>query len=452
METRFNHLILILIGLMLQACTDFLDIKPDKNMVIPEKLEHFQAILDNSAVMNSGSAHLLGEIGGDNYYILKTVWQALSNAYERNAHIWAADIFEGTSSTDWNNPSFIIFHTNLVLEGADKLSSKEGQTAAWKNVKGSALFLRAYSQYQMAQLFCKTYIPGSASSDPGIPLRLDSDMTVKTVRSTVEETYSQIIKDVKTAAELLPVAPLAKTRPSRPAAHAFLARIYLQMQDYTNALHYASLSWNEYNTLIDYNSLDPLASFPFKLYNEEVIFHSNTYSSAILNPNRLSVSTELYDSYHKDDLRKACYYTAVPDRVRYKGSYMGTSAFFTGISTDEVIITMAECYVRLGKIPEAKSSLNLLLEKRYKKGTFKPVDINENELLEFVLKERRKELPFRGIRWSDLKRLNLDSKFAKSISRVWGNEIITLEPGSNRYVFPIPDQVIRLTGIEQNAR
>lgn len=131
---------------------------------------------------------------------------------------------------------------------------------------------------------------------------------------------------------------------------------------------------------------------------------------------------------------------------------MGTSAFFTGISTDEVIITMAECYVRLGKIPEAKSSLNLLLEKRYKKGTFKPVDINENELLEFVLKERRKELPFRGIRWSDLKRLNLDSKFAKSISRVWGNEIITLEPGSNRYVFPIPDQVIRLTGIEQNAR
>ncbi|MCD8540462.1 MAG: RagB/SusD family nutrient uptake outer membrane protein [Leadbetterella sp.] len=421
-------------------------------MVIPGKLEDIQGLLDNSPVMNNRSVHYLAEISGDDYFVLKTAWQALNNAYEKNGHVWATDIFAGSASLDWNNASYIIFLANLALEGLTKIAGSGEQTEAWRNVKGSALFMRACTQYQLAQIFCKTYMPGSAASDPGIPLRMDSDMTIKTVRATVEETYRQIVKDMKEAAELLPLTPSAKTRPSRPAANAHLARVYLQMQDYENALNHASLSWKEYNTLIDYNTLDSLANYPFKLFNEEVIFHSNIPILVILNRSRHSVSPELYDSYDKDDLRKVCYYTPASGRVQYKGSYTGSNTFFTGISTGEVLVIMAECYARLGKIPEAVSSLNQLLHTRYKRGTFETVDVKEGELLDFVLKERRKELPFRGIRWSDLKRLNLDPRFAKSISRVWEDETITLEPGSDRYVLPIPDQVIKLTGIEQNVR
>ena len=75
-----------------------------------------------------------------------------------------------------------------------------------------------------------------------------------------------------------------------------------------------------------------------------------------------------------------------------------------------------------------------------------------DEALSLILQERRKELVYRNLRWTDLRRLNLEPKFAKSIKRtIKGTEYI-LEPNDGRYVFAIPDDEIKISGIEQNMR
>jgi hypothetical protein len=105
----------------------------------------------------------------------------------------------------------------------------------------------------------------------------------------------------------------------------------------------------------------------------------------------------------------------------------------------------------MGNASAAMNDLNTLLMKRWKTGTFIPYTaINATDALSKILTERRKELLMRGIRWSDLRRLNKEPQFAKTLIRVIGGQTYYLYPNDKRYVFPIPLQIIQMTGVPQN--
>ena len=72
-------------------------------------------------------------------------------------------------------------------------------------------------------------------------------------------------------------------------------------------------------------------------------------------------------------------------------------------------------------------------------------------VLETVLEERRKELVWRSIRWSDIKRLNRDGKGIELVREI-GDKKYTLSPNDLRYVLPIPDDEIAFSGLTQNKR
>jgi hypothetical protein len=112
----------------------------------------------------------------------------------------------------------------------------------------------------------------------------------------------------------------------------------------------------------------------------------------------------------------------------------------------------AEANARAGKPEAALRDLNELLEKRWRTGTFIPYTTNtQNGLLELVLKERRKELLMRGLRWMDVKRLNREGTNIVMQRKIKGN-VYTLPPNDKRYAMAIPEDVITLSGIAQNPR
>ncbi|WP_187444139.1 RagB/SusD family nutrient uptake outer membrane protein [Sphingobacterium phlebotomi] len=115
----------------------------------------------------------------------------------------------------------------------------------------------------------------------------------------------------------------------------------------------------------------------------------------------------------------------------------------------------AECEARVGDVDKASLALNTLLEKRWQRNEYVPILQNDrNTLLEIVLLERRKQLLKRGLRWSDLRRLNKDSRFAKVLTREIefdGNiETYELRPNDVQYTYPIPLAVIEQQAYEQN--
>jgi hypothetical protein len=64
-----------------------------------------------------------------------------------------------------------------------------------------------------------------------MPLRLDPDMNIPSVRSSVQQTFEQILKDLHEAVNLLPVKQIATSRPSKVVALGYLARTYQYMGD-----------------------------------------------------------------------------------------------------------------------------------------------------------------------------------------------------------------------------
>ncbi len=453
-----NSILLFVMAVGFIACekqTAWLDAKSDKADVVPSTLADLQAVLDNDNVMNKNSP-ALGTVGSDNYYTPFATWQSVPSKQARNAYLWAKDIFEGSSSTDWLACYQAIEYANIALDGLKKIKPSPSDILQWNNIRGSALFYRANASYDLAQLFAEPYNKNTVANYLGIPLRLSSDVNIVSIRNSLEQTYNQILTDLNEAKKLLPENALYKTRPSKLSVDALLSRVYLSMQDYDKALLHAGDVLSVYNDLIDFNTINTSPTFTMPNYqadNKEVVFYSNSLSYGIGGYPSL-VDTVLYQSYHADDLRRTVFYFSRPAGITFRGNYTGTGATFSGISINEIYLIRAECYARLGNTTEAMNDLNTLLRKRWAVGTFIPLTAsNMNEAIKIILTERRKELPFNAnLRWQDLRRLNQDPEYAVTIRRELNGEIYTLPPDDDRYVYPIPPDEIRLSGIQQNPR
>ncbi|MBO9684363.1 MAG: RagB/SusD family nutrient uptake outer membrane protein [Flavisolibacter sp.] len=444
--------LLVFIIILSASCKKYLDLKPDKTLAVPTTIADLQALLDNNEKMNTNRPSL-GEVSADDYYLTNTNYAAVS-LISRNAYIWDTAVNSTTIPNSWSYAFDPVYFSNVVLEKIDKISFSEQTKIAWNNVKGSALFFRARSFLAVAWIWAKAFDPPTANTDLGIPLRLTSDFNTPSKRSNLQQTYDQIIDDLKNAIGLLPVKPANAMRPSKPAAYALLARTYLSMRQYDKAGLYADSCLQLYNQLLDYNDLNASQFHPVARFNKEVIFHStmefvyyNLYYSYS------SVDSNLYNSYDSNDLRRTIFLKANPDGSHYfAGSYDNSANLFNGIATDEIYLIRAECFARANNVQSALNDLNTLLEKRWRKGSFVPFSATTApEALNLILLERRKELLFRDLRWSDVKRFNKEGANI-ILKRIVNSQSFTLQPNENRYALPLPPDVVNLSGMQQNRR
>jgi hypothetical protein len=428
---------------------------------VPTTFEDFQLLLDNDDVMKE--TPILGELSADNYFLNNDYW-ILLNTVEKNAYTWNKDIYEAEVNIgDWNFSYKQVFYANVILNGLDNMPSYNKNTREWNTFRGSALFIRGYAFYNLAQVFAPVYDEATANAlNSGIPLRMTPNIDEPTRRSTVSETYEQILADLEEASRLLPdtISYNYRNRPSRPAALALLARVHLSMRSYEEANKYANSCLLLYNTLMDYNDrtfVNPNATRPFEKRNPETMYQSvlHSHTNVLLGnfTKDCIIDSGLYKSYSVNDLRKTAFFAINNFNQPYlKGTYNGTNFMFSGMATDEMYIIKAECSARAGRNDEAINTINTLLFKRFRTGTFVPYTTSTvGNVLDFVLSERRKELPFRGVRWSDLRRLNKEGHNIK-VKRILNTQSYELLPNSSKYVLPIPTEVITLTGIPQNIR
>jgi pentatricopeptide repeat protein len=114
-----------------------------------------------------------------------------------------------------------------------------------------------------------------------------------------------------------------------------------------------------------------------------------------------------------------------------------------GLTVNETWLIKAECLARAGKKDDAVKMLNDLRKKRFKPADYADLSAASNdEALQLVVDERRREFFGSGLRWLDQRRLNKDPQFAKTVTRVFNNVTYTLEPNSNGYVFPLANFMV----------
>ncbi|WP_431294556.1 RagB/SusD family nutrient uptake outer membrane protein [Pedobacter sp. P26] len=460
-----NILPILLLSMLSLSCKKFIDIKKNSDQSFLETAKDCQLLLDNYELFNTGYP-IDGEISADDYYLKDSRYNSDPVTLEdRSIYSWQPQAIRNAADL-WKGPYNKIYHANLIMETLDKLVGKE-PVAVLSNLRGSALFFRAYSLWNLAQLYASPF-GSQTGQDQGLPIRLMSDINDVQARATVGDTYARIVQDLKEAAALLNVTSTISSRPNKAAAYAMLSRVYLSMGDYPNALASSSSALALKSNLIDFNTLNPASFAPFVQFNTEVIFHSTIFNqNAVLEPGYGDEDLAIIDpsviaSFDSDDLRKTILFkenTDVPvpsGTFRFTGNHesaVGSSKLFNGLAVDELYLTRAECYARAGNASSAMADLNALLVSRWRSGTYvNKTAATAADALATVLAERRKGMVMRGTRWSDLRRLNLDARFAKTLSRTVNGKVYTLTANDLRYTILIPQEAITNSSLPQNRR
>lgn len=444
---NFKILMMLFVGTVLMGCSDFLDEKSDKKLAVPTTIQDLEALLNYAAQMNFGGGAILSEVASDNLTLTDDIWSAVTREEDRAIHIWQ---FIPLNISYWATPYQRVLNANVVLENVDDIN--EYDESRRNRVKGMALFYRALSFFDLLQIFSSSFDPETTTNVPGIPLRLSGDVDEKLHRNTQYECLKQIEDDLLNAQMLLGKwTPSHPTQPSGAAVCALLSKYYLMKKDYEKSLQFAELCLEIKNDLLDYNTFEE-GRYPFEKYNEEVLFYITADGATMMSESRARVSPLLYEMYTGDDRRKQLFFSKNADGYYvFTGDYSrnNTDAKFCGLTTAEVWLTKAECNIRLDKKEDAIEDMHYFLQHRYLTINHHLEDMDKENLLQFVLKERRKELVFRGVRWFDLRRLSREELSLESITRTLNGQEYSISLAELKsFRFSIPQAVIDITNME----
>ena len=451
---------------MLTGCNDFLDIKP-KGEKIPKTVTDYETLLNYESVQKvsdtyptylTDDVYLPDVAQGTATPGLNSVDQSIINLY-----LFKKDVFgEAQDDGFWFASYNRIYYYNTVI---DNIMDAEGPSEQQKHsIRAEALISRALEYLYLVNGYAKHYDVRTADTDPGVPLILDEDISKKDlVRASVKDVYAQIQSDLQAALPNLPAQPKGNAfRASKAAGYGILAKMYLYMGNYAEALKAANAVLEMNNSLLDLKKYAVVkvqssigrTNVPQDIDNPENIyikFAPYVYGLS----SKVFGSDELISLFSEDDMRLQVYFTKnfrnIPTDKYVWAPYLRANL---AVSSPEIYLIAAECEAREGSIERAIALINKLRDNRIKNNT-DIVATDRNDALQKVLEERRRELAMSGmVRYIDLKRLNQESQFAKTVTHVTGEGTFSLEPNSPLYVLPIPAKVMRFNknSMKQNER
>ena len=463
---RMKIVLAVCVAVMMTGCNDFLDIKP-KGEKIPKTVTDFEALLNDESVQKISDtypAYLTDDVylpdvaQGTATPGLNSVDQSIRNLYLFKKEVFGEAQDDGFWFASYNR----IYYYNTVI---DNIMGAEGTNEQQKrSIQAEAMISRALEYLYLVNGYAKHYDMRTAETDPGVPLILDEDIAKKNlVRASVKDVYAQILSDLQNALPNLPVQAKGNAfRASKAAGYGVLAKTYLYMGNYAEALKAANEVLQINNSLLDlkkYAVVKPQSSIgrtnvPQDIENPENIyikFAPYVYGLS----SKVFGSDELISLFSENDMRLQVYFTKnfrnIPTDKYVWAPYLRANL---AVSTPEIYLIAAECEARVGDVGRAMALVNKLRDNRIKNNTALTAT-DKDDALKKVLEERRRELAMSGmVRYIDLKRLNQEVRFAKSVTHLTGDGTFRLEPNSPLYVLPIPAKVMRFNSktIQQNER
>lgn len=226
---RYKSLLLLILGLSTFACSD-LEEEPI-GIIVPET--YFTDAASVEVAMNGAYARLHHRF----FLARETSLQVMLRSdmvdigdpgtrQERIDHNAFSDISSnGNTIVAWQAMYDLISACNLTVFGANIATGNEDRLNV---LSGQARFIRALAYYHLVRQFGSViYIDEPVS---------DVDALSNALPTSVEDIYIGIISDLEFAKSVLPNTVTNKSIPSKAAASAYLASVYLTTGDYENAL------------------------------------------------------------------------------------------------------------------------------------------------------------------------------------------------------------------------
>lgn len=337
------------------------------------------------------------------------------------------------AETTWLDTYRAINITNNVL------ANLEVVTAAKRNrVEGEAKFLRGLMYFELVRMFGKTWLDGTPSANPGVPLVLMPTLEIteqdKMSRNSVAEVYAQVIKDLTEAEAALPVGNGFFA--AKAAAAAILSRVYMMQARYPEAAaaatrvidsgRYALVDIEQvFDLRVNANGANTAEDiFAMQVTSQDGTNSLNVFFGAAEFGGRGDIIIE--DAhlalYEPGDKRGELFYEGDIGNI-YSSKWINAFGNVKIVRLAEMYLTRAEANLRTNAAVGATPAADLNLVRA--RAGLAPLPAATLTVAD-ILKERNLELAFEGHRIHDLKRTK-------------GN-VGDLTFDSSKLVFPIPQR------------
>lgn len=449
------------------SCKKQLDLEPHKiyyenfYQSADDAMSAVNAVYDMLTQVNmyNGSLWLIQDIGSDDC----NARASLNDPNLREFQSYGIGANNNYVAGMWQESYLGISRANIVLEKVPPISM---DSALKERILGEAYFLRGLFYFNLVRLF---------GDVPLILKPTSANLTNEELypsRAAVSKVYDQIKSDLMNAAERLPVAYSSgadKGRATKGAAMGVLSKVYLTLQDWTNALvtSQAVIESGSYALWPDY-------TFNFKeskVNGVESVFEVQFYRKVTAENSRIVISglpvlpavfpagvgimeptTDLLEGFEEGDYRKEATffdsywnYTFDPhiwkhwDQDAYDPDETGQSgANFQVMRYAEILLIFAEAENELnGPTGLAYDAINQIRARaRNGQPDVLPdlAGLSQDGFRTALLLERRHEFVNEGHRWYDLVRTGNLIEFVK---RAKGDQA---NPQSFNNLFPIPQR------------
>ena len=457
--------------MVLSSCGDFLS-KNATNQVFVTSIEDIKELILGEGYMDASrpsrssslsSSHVQGIAIGGWIHVMDD--DSKANNYMSGPqynfwvtalgpfHYWQMDPFINyqqpfTPYDDlcWERLYDFINSMNVIIYELDENYANERRYAA---LKGEALFLRALYYYYLVNVYAVPYRVSTASTDPGVPVKLSEMVEDKNYpRNSVESVYQTIETDLLESIRLLEgVTQESIYRPNQTAARLLLSRVYLYMSKYAECVEQCDeiLRAGGYS-LLDYTTLgeeddrisfdSPETIFSNGQYRIETIFRSKSAktggSSTGSYPSmgggyNFKASDALIATFDQENDTRFKIFEYI-DRSGLS-VYPGFSGYYPTFKCydntkrpisdccllrwPEVLLNKAEALALQGgsnNESEAAATISSLRAKRFVASYNSTVTATGDELIRLIRDERRRELCFEGHRWFDLRRYAVNER------------------------------------------
>lgn len=365
----------------------------------------------------------------------------------------------------WNAAYAAINRINVVVDGAQKSSLPD-------NIKSQYIaegrFLRGLTYFSLATLYARPYWDGNGDK-LGVVLYTEPQTTSGNndkARSTVAETYAQILSDLDYAEQNLPLtyndAAMNLHRAQRNAAIALKTRVYLSMRRYQDVITEANkivsqavpftattgvqhrLATNIVDVFRPGNTVENIFSFPFTELDLPGTQNSlNQYFSPSGTPDKgngdYSLNTTAggivaNTAWRATDARRA--FNIDKGGQTWMRKWTENTDNVPVIRYAEVLLNLAEALARTNGLDvRAVALLNAVRLRSDAGGVLAPA--SADALIDAILLERRIELLGEGFRSIDLVRLGQPLPAKPTVAS-------TVATNDAQYIWAIPDGELRV--------
>ena len=436
-----RHLIwTLLLALSAVSCDGFLDLTP-KGATTLDNLDDLEYLLNGSYQQSAWSfCRDLCVVTNESYGKLATPWTIIAGKsgleYALMAYDESVDRYAYTNEdAKYGRYYEQVVKMNILL---DKLGGIAGEESRKESLAAEAKVIRAYWHYLLVNIFAKQYDEATAAENGGIPYVEKMNLESENPKLTLQEVYEHLLADCsEETIKALPDEAVNIVRPGKAMGYALLAKIYLQMKKYGEALKYVNEAL-KYNDHID-NRLPVMSEFLYKREKDDasVIFYASEMNN---HPQYCIVSQETARLFEEGDIlmnygrytltdaedpglwnAKECekYKTGIEGEI-YMWRGQNSTLSVAGITSDQLYYIKGECLIRGG---------------HYQEGL--------DEAMEKLMKAKRIECLFTYNTFFDMKRWNTEEAYKQTITRTIGDKTYTLRPDSPLWVFPFPGNAVK---------